>query len=241
MLAVTGLLVTSGCTWLADRSRDAADTVRLAIGVGPGLAVDARVTDWISPGLGVVTYTRNWGWLDRNVHGSWLESDVINTPRLAYEAAGAELESRPLKQSDPRMSLARLAASSLNLPNERWIRSDGVATVEYFAFLNGFGAGESSRAHWLADFVVEPGETVFVPSRTPWQKGFVEVGTTALLVHARVGFNPLELIDFLAGWFGLDPAGDDARVPYYPLLPREDPARARVEALFDGSPPTDRR
>lgn len=231
LVAIT--IPATGCTWVEARARDAADCVRGAVGVGPGLAVDARMTDWISPGIGIVTRTTNWGWLDRRVHGTWQESDVINTPRLAYETIGSELYTTSDPQAGREMSFARLAASSLNLPNERWIQRRGVTSVEYFSFFNAFGAAEASRARWLADLLVEPGQPVFVPNRTAWQKGFVEVGATVLLVHARAGFNPFELIDFLAGLVGLDPAGDDTRAPHYPLVPREDADRDRIDRLFD--------
>lgn len=46
--------------------------------------------------------------------------------------------------------------------------------------------------------------------RSPWRLADVEVGVFAGFFGLRVGFSPGELIDFLAGWVGLDPAGDDA-------------------------------
>ncbi len=39
----------------------------------------------------------------------------------------------------------------------------------------------------------------------------LEVAAGALLVGARVGFNPGELLDFLLGWTTLDIYGDDVR------------------------------
>jgi hypothetical protein len=35
------------------------------------------------------------------------------------------------------------------------------------------------------------------------------MGATALIMTVRAGFNPLELVDFLLGFGGLDIAGDD--------------------------------
>jgi hypothetical protein len=37
----------------------------------------------------------------------------------------------------------------------------------------------------------------------------VEAGVSMLVVGARAGFSPGELLDFLLGWFGVDIAGDD--------------------------------
>lgn len=37
----------------------------------------------------------------------------------------------------------------------------------------------------------------------------IEVGATLLLVSARVGINPLEILDFMLGFLGVDLAGDD--------------------------------
>ena len=38
------------------------------------------------------------------------------------------------------------------------------------------------------------------------------VGGHAGIVGARIGFNPLEFLDFVLGFAGLDIAGDDAQV-----------------------------
>jgi|GEM_PF-3877124 len=51
----------------------------------------------------------------------------------------------------------------------------------------------------------------------------VEVGLTPLFVHAHVGFNLAEFVDFTVGWFGLDLFGDDRvqRPPTLPYVPQE--------------------
>jgi hypothetical protein len=43
----------------------------------------------------------------------------------------------------------------------------------------------------------------------PWRRADVEVGVTAGVLSLRAGFSPGQLVDFLAGLVGLDPAGDD--------------------------------
>lgn len=217
------LVACCGCRWLGDRGYDFADCVRGVVGGGLGLAVDAQVTDFVSPGIGVASYTLNYGWFDREIRGAWVESDVINTPRLAYEAFSEEYAQMSAEHFDDESVVARLALSSLNLPNERWIRRGGVVRVEHFALFNFFGVGERQRAWWLADLLVEPDSVVMTPVKSTWQRGWIEVGATAVILHARVGFNPFEVVDLLAGFVGLDPAGDDRREPFYELEPLRRP------------------
>lgn len=236
MTARAGVLLLAllpACSWLERRARDGADCFRIAAGVGIGLGVEAHATDWVSPGLGIVTYTQNVGWLDRGVHGIWLESDVITTPRLAYESIGAELESQASKRSERSSNLLRLAISGLNLPNERWIRCHGVTSVEYYALINAAELGKAGHATWLTDLLVEPGAPIFVTRRSVWQRGCFEIGATVLIAHGRLGFNPFEFVDFLGGLVGLDLAGDDRLVPFYRLEPLRDERRERVDRLFD--------
>lgn len=60
-------------------------------------------------------------------------------------------------------------------------------------------------------------ETAIGPVHTPrlnplaWRTRFWDVGAEAhfLILGAHVYANPMEAFDFLAGWFGGDPAGDD--------------------------------
>ena len=126
VFAVLAGLACGGCTWAERRMLDFGDCFRTTAGVGFGLAVDAQVTDFVSPGVGVASLTWNYGWFDREIHGAWNESNVINTPRLAYESFSDEFEQSSRSQLDEQGFVARLALSSLNLPNERWIRRGSV-------------------------------------------------------------------------------------------------------------------
>lgn len=239
VLAVVLCLSTQSCTWLAARARDAGDCVRVAVGVGPGLTLEVHATDWIAPGLGAISRTTNVGWLDRRVQGVWEESVVIKTPRLAFETLLPEIDEEVSTDHDPSFTLLRLAASSMNLPNERWIRRQGVTSVDYFALVNPGDTGASSRAHWLADLLVEEGQPVFHAERSAWQRGMCEVGVTALLIHARAGFNPLEFVDFLGGFVGFDFADDDRRAPFYEFVPDLEYVRRRerIEEWLRGGNP----
>lgn len=214
-IAAFGLLVSAGCAYGAARVQDLADCFRLSAGYGLGLTASAQVTDWFSPGVGAASRTQTFGFLDRDVWGAWEESDVIQTPRLAYEGFALQLSEQSLEQMDEGGVITRLALDSLNLPNERWVRTGGRIRVEQFALFNVMRSPVSDGSSWLAGLVVEPGDVVLAPVKDVWQSSFVELSATAVAVHARIGFNPMQCIDFLAGLFGCDPAGDDQRADFY--------------------------
>ena len=71
----------------------------------------------------------------------------------------------------------------------------------------------------------------------------LQLGGTLLLVSARVGVNPLEIVDFLAGLVGLDPAGDDPKpAPPDEARDAQEPAAdsdqtpEAPETKFEGTP-----
>ncbi len=205
------------------RAMDLADCVKGNVGLGVGLTVDAKVTDYISPGLGIVSYTANFGYEDRDVYGVWLENIVINTPRFAYEAVFREYEETPPDEGLQGSTIAsQLALRSLLLPNERWIRKDDELTVRYYTLFNISGLGRDYRATALTGLLARRGETPKTPERTMWQKGSIEAGATLGVVEARAGFNPFEFLDFLAGIFGLDPAQDDPPPPLIVVPPERE-------------------
>lgn len=201
-------LTTTSCSWLNARRLDLQDCFPVAVGVGGGLTADAQVTDWMSPGVGFVSYTVNAGWLDRGVRGWWEESDVITTPRIAYEVFSEDYRGESSEQLGDGGLLTNLALQSLNLPNERWIRNeDGRLSVEYFALFNFFG--ERLAAGALTGLMKRDREAFEVRERTIWERDTVGAGVTVGFVHVRAGWSFLQTIDFLAGLVGLDPAGDD--------------------------------
>ena len=118
------------------RLLDLGDCVKLSAGGGIGLTVDAKATTYMSPGLGFASYLYVVGWDSRDVHGFWLASDVVNTPRLAYEWFSEEYQETPPEAFDEALFLGRLALTSMALPAERWIRHEDVVTVEYFSLFN---------------------------------------------------------------------------------------------------------
>lgn len=59
----------------------------------------------------------------------------------------------------------------------------------------------------------------------PWRRADLEVGATLAIVHVRVELSLGHLLDFVAGLFAFDPAGDDRGLPF------EDPAEPGAEWL----------
>lgn len=83
---------------------------------------------------------------------------------------------------------------------------DGILYGRYSAFESG---------SWTVDHVQDECYGIHLldepptnPLRAPIDRFDLELGAT-VLVGARAGFSPGQLLDFVAGWFGADPAGDD--------------------------------
>jgi hypothetical protein len=91
--------------------------------------------------------------------------------------------------------------------------------VEYYTLFNIGGFGRENRATALAGLLRRTGETPRELEKTVWQASSFEVGATLGVIEARVGINPMEILDFLVGIFGLDPAGDDPPPPVIVVEP----------------------
>ena len=76
------------------------------------------------------------------------------------------------------------------------------------------GQGETHEGEIL-DGAITTGRWIGIPSGPDpiWTYNTatdVQVGVHALVINLRAGFNLLEFLDFLVGFAGFDPAGDDA-------------------------------
>lgn len=209
--------------YLRNRGLDFMDCFKINAGVGLGLAVDLRATDWFAPGLGYMSYTTNFGWDDRLVHGTWKECVVINTPREVVEAAIGDPGQRDSPDYDPSISIGRLALASVFLANERWIRNPRTkaVSVEYYSLFNFAPIASFVRSADPGRFFVHEGEKVTVRDKSIWDEGWFEAGATVVFVHARIGVNLFQIADFLTGIIGIDPARDDRRL--VPEAPRNTP------------------
>jgi len=103
-----------------------------------------------------------------------------------------------------------------------------IARAEWPRELEDFGYRHDFDAYWnQSQFVVlnvlVTDQRGVVLSTLPLSR--VEVGVHALFVGASLGVDVVEFVDFLAGWVGLDPMGDEHWVPLRaPFEPERAPA-----------------
>ncbi len=207
-----GALAALGCAYARDRGRDALDVFRLEVGYGIGLEVDARATDLAAVGLGG-SYTKRVGLRDGSFGvGQELALGLPVAPFL-WGAASENGTDLPLPP-------AHLAAR-VSLRDLTWPRPVGRSQAEG-SLLFPFPLGATS------------------PARPLLRRADLEVAATAVVVSVRAGFSPGELLDLIAGLFGLDPAGDDDGAALEPATAEEaEPGAAWLAADFHvhASPP----
>ena len=211
-LSCLALGACSGLTrYLENRGLDAADCVKLNVGVGYGLTVDAHVTDWVSPALGIRSHVWCVGYEDREILGLWEEELIVNTPRAAWESIYPPDPPVDAPEMLHGSRTGALMLSSLLLANERWIRDpgSGEVSVQFASLFNLGRTGEMLRAGGGGTTMLGEGQRPEQRHLRFWRQGFVELGVTLVAVEARAGVNVFELVDFAVGLVGLDPANDD--------------------------------
>jgi hypothetical protein len=207
--------------WLTFRALDLADCGKINTGYGLGIAIDGRLTDWLAPGLGYISYTTNFGWDDRIVAGIWEECIVINTPKAVFEAVLGSSDDHAAPDYDSTWSVGRLALASVFLSHERWIRHPKrpEVTVDLYSLFNFGPVSDYLREADPQRYFLREGETVVWRRKPFFDQGWIELGVTAVFLHARAGVNVFQSVDFVLGLVGLDPAGDDRRK--LPRLPQD--------------------
>lgn len=163
------LLALAGCAYARDRAADAADIFTAEVGIGVGLHVDVKATDYLHLGLGYA-HVRKVGFRGRDAFS--MRDREAGLPVSAILAVGAWREG----------NYGRLGHLHANVPD-------------------------------------------LLAYEDPWRRADLEVGATLGFLNFRVGFSPGHLVDFLAGIFGFDPAGDDRG------LALEDPAEPAARWL----------
>jgi hypothetical protein len=213
LLGVLVLLAASvGCTtrfgrYCESRMFDLADTLPTSFASGQGLSVEVHLTRYVGVGAGWADVWR-YGFDEGRMGPFWREEvravPLISSLRRQYY----------LEHSD-RWPGGQPALRKLD---ERQKASS-------YVFIPGQSSNGSlwppglSGAEW--DF----------PARSPWSVLDVEVGVVLGWIGVRVGLSPGELVDFLAGIAGFDPAGDD--LPY--KGPPEPKSGVRVGETEDSS------
>ena len=208
-----------GCAGLgeyfADRGRDLGDCVRGSAGLGYGLYAEAEATALVHPcaGIGDVSYTpkQTLRWDPRPLPPGRVRTAAFPTLLVGWPIYRAELRSMGYEDT---------------MPGWRGF------FAPFFLMGNEYVSGRSHSllgGHLLLrDPLLEPpppetrAERL---SRWSWFGG----SATAGFVTIDAGVNPLEFVDFLLGWFGVDLLGDDKRgSPTEALGERSHGARDRL-------------
>jgi hypothetical protein len=167
----------------ASRMADLRDCGRLSVGVGLGLSADVKVGDLTHPSLGLMTVTHRVGLENREIVGYWKEGEC--------------------------------AFPLIEVPNKLGEDCGFFTSYGRDLFAEGHD-GARDQCHVVGFWL--PFERYKVGSCELKQSAFnsttdLQAGLTLGVVSARVGVNPLEIVDFLLGFVGLDIAGDDEREP----------------------------
>ena len=161
------------------RIADLRDCGSLSVGVGPGLGVQARIGAVSHPSLGLMSWGPRVGLENRHLAGAWHETEGYAPLMVGLVYHGGPLED---------------FGNEFNLSYAR-ICSNYVVSEPDYTFRSGF---------WINTSAADDPASSAVKRATD-----LEIGCSAILVSGRVGINPLEMLDFLLGFVGLDIANDD--------------------------------
>ena len=198
LLASAATLLCAGCglpAYVRNRGADLADCAKLEVGYGGAADCEARLTDWLSTGLGVAA-SKRWGFDGRRSVGFPGSADAGRTyhygfPVMPVRAWLGIYEDE--MESDGALRFlytdVRVRDSALFAPSHRPRR-----------------VARSIVAYDLSGSL--PPRRGGAPRGGRYDACDLELGAT-LLASARAGFSVGQFLDFLAGWLDLDPAGDD--------------------------------
>lgn len=179
------------------RMADLKDSISLGLGPGVGIAADLKAGMFTHPSLGTVTASAMVGSDSRVVSGSYYQIGS-NFPHSMFWA-----HKEGASTGEMLNSTGWRAAFQVKDFNAAFV-AIGHPTANTTEVVSGMVKGvevneDLDEGRWLPI----PPEITFSEA-TDFQ-----FGGTLLLVTARAGFNPLEFVDFVLGFAGLDIAGDD--------------------------------
>lgn len=194
LVVMVGLV---GCA--PGRVADLQDSLSLGIGIGAGLGVDVKAGMFTHPALGTATASAMLGSDSREVDGAYYQVGMADphasfwAHRLKNGNWGAALNESGWRAAFE-VHRYDVAIAAIGYPPGQE-RPEVVLTEFEGSALD----GTLEESTWLPD----PDQANFAGATD------FEVGATALIMTVRAGANPLELVDFLLGFVGLDIAGDD--------------------------------
>jgi hypothetical protein len=172
--------------------------------VGLGLSADVQLGALTHPALGVVSSSAMIGSESRGIEGPWYEARISDPYAIPWYRREGKSWAYALNSSG-----WRGVWESLD-----WL--DALDEVDEFIDQEALPETGTVIGGELLDGRVRVNRWLPLrgdPSEPPiWTFGTatdVQAGATLLLVSGRLGFNPLEFLDFLTGLAGFDLAGDD--------------------------------
>ncbi len=185
-LAALGL---GGCA--TGRLSDLRDCGRVSVGYGLGLGAEASLGIVGNPSIGIMANKAMFGFEDRGCAGMWTETESFFP---ASSVIGAMMRGMSDGGPSSDTSFAPYGRQiQMNTRGGRYLPPDQWIThTRERNFLIGLPTHD------------RPARNVF---RTATD---IEVGVALGFVSARIGINPLEILDFVLGCVGFDIAGDDS-------------------------------
>lgn len=196
------LVFSSGCaefkTYMKNRGNDLADCFTVRGGLSFGLGVRAQVTNYVSASVGGSIEKVKVGYFGRDAvkaEGIW-----FGPPVLSLVVMYAIIKSRWIDSESLLYFAGALSAFFAVLTDYRTYENGDLPEAASLLFINvtksTIGAQEIHDRMRLTTPLLR-------------KNFFLEAGATLGVVSFDVGFNPVELVDFLLSWFGIDITGDD--------------------------------
>ncbi len=188
-------LFSLGCA--PGRMADLQDSVSLSMGAGVGIAADVKAGIITHPSIGTVTASAMLGSDSRNISGSFYQVSSSFPHSMFW--AGKE----GLPAGEVMNSTGWRAAFQVKEFTEAFV-AIGHPTANTTEVVSGLVEIVET------DETIDPGRWLPIPPEVSFHEATdFQAGATLLLVSVRAGLNPLELLDFLLGFAGVDIAGDD--------------------------------
>ncbi len=187
------ILVLGGCTITKPgRWADLADSGKLSVGLGAGIAADIGFGSLAHPCIGSAV-TQRIGHLERDFPAQWKQFEVCD-PMLTvwYEDAGSY-----------RFLASRFSMSGA-FPGANVVRETVARPLKFPRGSKGYSV-DVDRWLGIPNAELDKQEKPYDLSNVT----DLELGATFFVVSARAGLNPLEFIDFLLGYAGVDFMNDD--------------------------------
>lgn len=208
LFGLTALVALFALGCAPGRIADLRDSGRASFGVGLGLSADVKAGALTHPSLGLWSASAMIGFDTRKVDGVFFEGRTSEPYATIWTRNigtpwGQALNSTGWRAAFEAHQFQAALTETSHVPQRE--RPEALIAIVEEKELDG---------------TLDVGGWLPIPRRTQtWESLFsfgnttdLQAGAQLLFITARIGFNPLEFIDFLGGFAGADIAGDDGDV-----------------------------